>query len=129
MPHQYTVGTPEERFWPKVNKTDGCWLWTGAIIKRLGYGRFWYKNAVIYAHQAAYLLFRGELLAGLDVDHLCHNADSDCPSDATCQHRRCVNPEHLELVPHRVNTLRGNGWMARRARSAVPGFAQRDVLV
>jgi hypothetical protein len=23
--------TPEERFWPRVNKTDTCWLWTGNI--------------------------------------------------------------------------------------------------
>jgi hypothetical protein len=67
---------------------------------------------------AAYILFRGDIPVGMDIDHLCHNADPDCVSDASCPHRRCVNPKHLEAVTHRVNTLRGNGWMARRVRAA-----------
>lgn len=28
--HYRTSRTPQERFWEKVNKTETCWLWTGA---------------------------------------------------------------------------------------------------
>ena len=28
------------RFWAKVDKTDGCWNWNGAISST-GYGNFW----------------------------------------------------------------------------------------
>ena len=28
----------EERFWTRVQKTEGCWLWTGQIESN-GYGR------------------------------------------------------------------------------------------
>lgn len=30
----------EERFWEKVNRTDGCWLWTAGTNNR-GYGVFY----------------------------------------------------------------------------------------
>src|SRR4051794_9330884 len=26
------------RFWSKVNKTADCWMWTGGVSKRTGYG-------------------------------------------------------------------------------------------
>jgi len=32
-------GTREEWFWQKVDKTSGCWLWTGALNAK-GYGVF-----------------------------------------------------------------------------------------
>ena len=31
--------TATPRFWSKVNKGDGCWLWTGTITYN-GYGKF-----------------------------------------------------------------------------------------
>ena len=31
MPRIYKTTPPEERFWNKVTKTKGCWVWTGAI--------------------------------------------------------------------------------------------------
>lgn len=31
-------GTPEERFWDKVQKSEGCWTWTGSISSS-GYGQ------------------------------------------------------------------------------------------
>jgi hypothetical protein len=53
----------------------------------------------------AYELAKGPIPDGLVIDHL-------------CRVRHCVNPEHLEAVPHRVNTLRGVSYHAERARSA-----------
>ena len=94
--------SPEERFWPRVNKNGPlwngtpCWLWTGAKNK-LGYGRFslggWHGK-LIGAHVFAYVQLVGPIPDGLEPDHLCRN-----PS--------CVNPAHLEPVTHSINLQRG----------------------
>ena len=91
----------EDRFWPKVQKTEGCWLWTGALAK--GYGRFSVTpTTVTFAHRYAYELIVGTIPHGLQIDHLCRNT-------------RCVNPQHLEPVTARANTLRGIAPSARNA--------------
>ena len=96
------IDTLAVRFWPKVEKTDGCWLWTGARDK-LGYG--WIRrtrggNAPAY--RVAWELEVGPIPEGLVIDHLCRN-----PS--------CVNPAHLEPVTQRENMLRGATVAARNA--------------
>ena len=97
-------GTPIERFMRKVNKLpNGCWFWTAAKDKK-GYGRFSIiTGQTRTADSAAWLLFRGPLNAGLETDHVCRNT-------------RCVNPEHLEAVTHKVNVLRGMSPCAINAR-------------
>ncbi len=91
-----------ERFWPKVEKTEGCWIWKGADNAK-GYGRVVAAGRTRPAHVIAYELLVGPVPAGLELDHLCRN-------------RGCVNPAHLEAVTHRVNTLRGDTITAARAR-------------
>ncbi|MFH0981536.1 MAG: HNH endonuclease signature motif containing protein [Planctomycetota bacterium] len=87
----------EERFWPKVDKTDSCWLWIGAMNLQ-GYGNFWIgpteTEGYVGAHRFAYTHFVGPVPEGMDLDHLCRN-------------RACVNPAHLEPVTRRVNLRRG----------------------
>lgn len=72
----------------------GCWLWTGAVDRR-GYGAFWFRKRVQRAHRASYIIHRGEVPDGLDLDHLCRTP-------------ACVNPWHLEPVTHRENCRRGD---------------------
>ena len=70
----------DERFYPRVNITDGCWHWTGAKDHR-GYGRYCDKHR---AHVAAWMHFVGPVPAGMCVCHKC-----DVPD--------CANPDHLFL--------------------------------
>jgi len=77
---------PAARFWPKVQKSDGCWLWL-AGVNRQGYGKFTFsddKKHTIGAHRMSYILAHGEIPAGKDVLHRCDNPP-------------CVNPDHLWL--------------------------------
>ena len=82
------------RFWSKVKKSRGCWLWQGAINTN-GYGNFHNKGRTVKAHRFAYEICVGEIPKGLTIDHL-------------CRVRHCVNPSHLEPVTMRENFLRGD---------------------
>lgn len=95
--------TVEERFWQKVEKIPEvtCWLWTGAAVP-LGYGHFWNGTRSVPAHRFSYELHVGEIPSGLQIDHLCR-----VPA--------CVNPQHLEPVTGRENTLRGVSFAAKNA--------------
>ena len=84
-------GTPEQRFWEKVEKTDTCWLWKGALDARR-YGRFNYNGLTQAAHRVV-LLLQGVELGSSHVDHL-------------CRVHVCVNPAHLELVSNAENMRR-----------------------
>lgn len=92
--HASQHGTPEVRFWRKVDRTgpDGCWLWLGKLGSK-GYGLAHVENGQRQAHRVAYELAIGQIPDGLEMDHLCNV-------------RRCVNPEHLEPVTHAENIRR-----------------------
>jgi hypothetical protein len=74
-----------ERFWPKVQKGRGCWLWRGAT-KRNGYGVISTGGRpakIEYAHRVSWELANGRPVPeGADVCHSC-----DVPA--------CVKPAHL----------------------------------
>lgn len=94
--------TKIDRFWSKVEKTSSCWIWKGNVGSN-GYGQFGYNYKVVSSHRLAYQLTKGEIPEGMELDHLCKNT-------------LCVNPEHLEIVNRRENTLRSSNFAAVNAR-------------
>lgn len=97
-PNEKTI----QKFWSRVNKTDGCWTWTGPLNSGK-YGLFFWKIRNWQAHRFIFEVTHGPIPSNKVVDHLCNN-----PS--------CVRLEHLQLLSNRENVLRGRGISAVHAR-------------
>ena len=104
---QYVVKNPE----------NGCWEWQGSK-DRDGYGRILMPNgSALRVHRASFQEFRGPIPDGYVIDHLCRN-------------RACCNPNHLEPVTIKENTLRGEGVTAikKRQTECIRGHDLTDPL-
>jgi hypothetical protein len=77
---------------PKTN----CWLWMGAASNGRGiqYGNISIGGKARKVHRIVYEMRIGPIPKGKEIDHLCRNS-------------RCCNPDHLEAIPHKENTRRG----------------------
>lgn len=89
----------------RVNRVGDCWEWALAR-NRQGYGVYNLGNGsgMYLAHRVSYTAFVGPIPDGLVIDHLCRNT-------------ACVNPQHLEPVTVKVNSLRGMSPTATAVRS------------
>jgi len=76
-----------------VNSETGCWDWDGKVSSD-GYATSQLQGRAQKVHRVFYEQKFGLIPEGLVLDHLCRN-------------RRCVNPDHLEVVTQAVNTRRG----------------------
>lgn len=90
----------ESKIIPEPN--SGCWLWLHKPNKK-GYVKAWWSNKHQSAHVVVYKLSKGKIRKGLQIDH-------------TCKNKSCVNPDHLEAVTPRINTLRSDSVTANNAR-------------
>lgn len=86
------VQPTDSRFDAKVQVTDTCHLWTGAINSK-GYGVVRIDGVLRLAHRVSYERHVGPIPAGLNVDH-------------RCSVRRCVKPSDLEPVTTAENNRR-----------------------
>lgn len=100
-----------EKFWAKVHKTEGCWLWMAnrlphkrdyGLIHEGGRG-----SRSLRAHRVSYELAYGPIPDGLDVLHRCDNPP-------------CVRPDHLFLGTQ-LDNMRD---MHRKGRQGPP----RDIV-
>lgn len=73
-----------------IKRPSGCWEWMGARTTA-GYGNIRVGGRIDgkthLTHRLAYQLFVGPIPERHDLHHLCEN-------------RPCLNPEHLQPVPH-----------------------------
>ena len=86
--------------------TNDCWLYAG-YKSNLGYGQLWLDGKRYIAHRVSYETFVKPIPEGLVIDHL-------------CRVRHCINPDHLEPVTSRENTLRGEGVLINKRKTHCP---------
>lgn len=84
------------RFWSNVhitNNNEECWNWM-AGTNGVGYGQFWLntKNKNVRSNRMAYILTKGNIPEGLQIQHSCNTT-------------LCCNPNHLELGNNSKNML------------------------
>lgn len=90
-----------ERFWNNIEVGD-CWLWLGGVNPG-GYGKGYDSESkkMRLAHRLVWQELVGPIPDKLTIDHLCQN-------------KRCVNPDHMEVVDRVTNWRRAPHYKSRR---------------
>lgn len=80
----------------RIDPETECWVWTGATSgngRGGDYPRMSLDGATVAVHRAAWINRNGMIPPRKQLDH-------------RCRCRRCVNPDHLEMVTQRENIRR-----------------------
>lgn len=138
--------TVTPRFWSKVDKSSGCWVWTGGHGR--GYGVLqvgtWNNPRTELAHRVSWQLAYGEIPSGLDVLHHCDNptcvrpshlflgTDADNHSDKARKGRAPHGERHMnaKVSQAQVDEMRARyaaGGVSQRALAAEYGLAQQSI--
>lgn len=97
--------TDEDRFWSKVEKYAGCWVWKGQV-NASGYGQFYLQDGTRwYAHRYSWRLAHGPIPAGQRV---LHNCDMPRCVNPSCLRLRVQKPEHRACRPENRSPPFGN---------------------
>lgn len=91
----------------EVCSEKGCWK--TKLSKQARYKQISVNGVSKMAHRVAYELKYGPIEEGLEADHLC---------GVTC----CINPDHIEPVPHQIN-------MHRALKSATGANAAKEKCI
>jgi hypothetical protein len=111
--------TLAQKFWSKVQKSDGCWLWTGATTPdgygKIGADRRSTTGSQPRAHRVSWTLHCGPIPEGMEVLHKCDNPP-------------CVRPDHLFIGTQRDNVMdmQAKG-RARKPRGEAHGRAKLTI--
>ena len=121
-----SVPVPErvaQRAYERVEVDEnGCWISTYSVASH-GYAQIGWKDEsgktrMILAHRAAWTHVNGQMPLGITLDHLCKT-------------RRCVNPDHLRLLPNYENARRvaGGDWPLGYCANGHPNSARVERMV
>jgi len=78
---------------------DGCWISQYSTASH-GYSQIGWQEGgsrhIVLGHRAAWVHVNGQMPLGMTIDHVCKT-------------RRCVNPDHLRMLPNYENARRVSG--------------------
>lgn len=105
-----------DRFWSRVARGEGCWLWTSATVGK-GYGDLTFQRRHQLAHRFAWQLATGRTIpAGRVVRHRCDNPP-------------CVRPDHLELGTAAQNVRDSYERRRRTGNTVTRGTARPNAVL
>lgn len=131
-----------DRFWSKVDKTDSCWLWTGAVNDH-GYGQVYVNGKLAYAHRVALVLSGRQVPPGMFACHHCDtpncvrpdhlfigtNADNmrDCANKGRAENMHTKNPKRRCIRGHVFSDIDSRGWQRCRICRAESARRRRAI--